>query len=154
MNQAVASLYFCLSRMRQSSGGTVSWSNTSRVRRSSWEARLPFFGVQLNCSTFPWPAAILSPASKFRLKVFDKTTLVTPILSKPLWRRGPAGDRLENWTSPWLFVGVFPCHWSDSLVTGSLESFCSAIISAQIVVGRESFIASHCWYKQLPWAVI
>lgn len=103
-----------------------------------------FVGFSFTAAHFPGrPAAVISPGSKFRLKVFDKTTLGTPILSKPLWRRGPSADRLENWTSPWLFVVVFPCHWWDSLVSSSPKGFRSAIISAQIVIGRENFIASH-----------
>lgn len=56
-----------------------------------------FVGFSFTAAHFPGrPAAVLSPGSKFRLKVFDKTTLVTPILFKPPWRRGPSVDRLEN----------------------------------------------------------
>lgn len=56
-----------------------------------------FVGFSSTAAHLPGRLAdVLSPGSKLRLKVFDKTTLVTPVLSKPLWRRGPAVDGLEN----------------------------------------------------------
>lgn len=55
---------------------------------------------------------------------------------------------------PWLFTMVFPCHWWDSLVLGSLEGFCSPIICTQIVPGREDFVATNSWYKWFSQAVV
>lgn len=120
---------FCLSKIRQSSGGTspeaiqavlgegagkpsaqktfpYSWGGMAALpsevfpSRASRDKGFPdchFVGFSFTVAHFPGrPAAVLSQGRKLRLKVFDKTTLVTPILSKPLWRRGPAVDRLEN----------------------------------------------------------
>lgn len=55
---------------------------------------------------------------------------------------------------PWLFMVVFPCHWWDLLVLGSMEAFCSTTVCAQIVLGSENFIALHTRYKQFSQAVI
>lgn len=70
--------YFCLPKFGESLFLKQYERRQEGKLSRGWEARLPFWWVQLNSSTFPIrSAAVLSPGSKFRLRVSDKTTLVT-----------------------------------------------------------------------------
>lgn len=75
MNQTAASLYFCLSKIRQSGGGMSPEAVQAELGERAGKPDCHFVGFSSTAAHFPGgPAAVLSPGSKFRLKVFDKTT--------------------------------------------------------------------------------